>query len=86
MSSALVTEKACKVFSKSGDRFFNEFAKMHKQLCCMNVKLLEEHSSAMDHISEDEILLMLRLWAGEIKKPKGKKRKHTYVFTSRQQT
>ena len=79
MSSAL-KEKACKVFSKSGDLFFNEFQKMHYQLCIQSVSTLKEHYSDTDHIREDEILLVLRLWAGEIKKPKGNKRKRSSLY------
>ena len=79
MSSAL-KEKACKVFSKSGDRFFNEFQKMHYQLCIQPVSMLKELYLDTDHIREDEILLVLRLWAGEIKKPKGNKRKRSSLY------
>lgn len=79
MSSAL-TEKACKVFKKSGDHFFNEFKKMHDQLCMQTVSMLKERYSDTDHIRADEILLVLRLWAGEIKKPKGNKRKRSSLY------
>ena len=79
MSSAL-EEKARKVFFKSGDLFFNEFQKMHYQLCTTSDSMLKEHYSDTDHIREDEILLVLRLWAGEIKKPKGNKRKRSSLY------
>ena len=35
-----------------GGRFFNEFKKMHYQLCIQPVSMLKERSSDTDHISD----------------------------------
>lgn len=72
MDTNALTLKAIKTFQKSGDRFFTAYKKMHDALVRVDASALDETKIDLAH---DELLLVLRLWAGELQRPKKRSKK-----------
>ena len=72
------------VFKNSGDRFYMRFKKMHDELIKTSLEpfdedLVEEFTSS--HDMEEKIRLVLRYWAGQITRPKKRRRNSTTLYS-----
>tara|TARA_X000000950_G_scaffold277742_1_gene367599 strand:- start:281 stop:829 length:549 start_codon:yes stop_codon:yes gene_type:complete len=76
-----LVEKSCKVFRASGDRFFSTFKKMHDALLKASsdgpFRLREGNLGHTTRVDQEEIMLVLRFWSGELVRPKKRRNRQT---------
>lgn len=77
--TASLADKALRVFRRSGPLFFKSYKNMHGALLNTDVPALIaiDETCTKTHVSDEELLLVLRLWAGELQRPKKRKAQKT---------
>jgi hypothetical protein len=82
-----LTRAAVKVFERSGNHFFNSFRDTLFKLISANVDMdhvSDNEEMYKDVLSEQNVRLILRLWAGELKCPRKKSRRDKSLYRTAQ--